>query len=219
MTIGLPPIPPGCIPPETPTITPQDIEAVIQEKLPEALTLWALRQMGKQRDAYIKQAMRSFNTRVGLSWELEPQHKRSLGRLMEIVQKTVLVIPPKISDQKFVPENLLEIYDRYEWALEQITQWKKIKGQTNVRARRLIDLLPGLQYEDAWRWAHKKKKEASIIARDYIAKSYGFPSGETVKKQIALIKQSKKFLLRLWEQMAREAGIEILSRPRQKPKN
>src|SRR5262245_42335961 len=111
MTIGLPPIPPGCIH-ETLTVTPQDIEAVIQEKLPEALTLWALRQMGEQRDAYIKQAMRSFNTRVGLSWELEPRHKRSLGRLMEIVQETELVIPPKISDRKLVPENLVEIHER-----------------------------------------------------------------------------------------------------------
>jgi hypothetical protein len=172
--------------------------------------------MGKHLSAYIERWKRNFNTIFGMRWEILPENEKTEDRLREIVQQIPsAIIPLKLSDKQLIPENLVAIKNEYDSILRAVEKWKKLKGKHNVRARRLLDILPGIDWREAWNW---KEEKASTIAYKYIASKYGLCSADTAKKLISLVKQPLKLLRRLLQDIAREAGVKNLSSYLNKPK-
>ncbi len=203
-------------------ITLQDINSIVDEKLREAVYVWALVKMGDQRDALLDRARRNFYLLFGLAWKSEPADRQSLSRLIELVRETPLAVPQTPSVKNPVPDaKLAELQQLYKKVLGDIKKWRRRKGQSRTRKMELMNILPGISHEVVGNWRsemRKKKLRASDVAYEYLATLNDIPSGAALKKQLAVVTSVPNIQRRIVERIAREAGLKILSSPSKKQK-
>ena len=219
--IHLPPL----LPPELVVrpVTPQDLDRIFREKEKEALQLWALQKMGAHRAAYFEQAGRNFYVMFQLElartdWRSMPANKRTLGAMLEIIQGIPYRIPVKLKRPRGLanPFDIFDIKKEYDAVLDRVKKWKKERGSASQKTLRLQNVLLGLDWNTAWKL---KKKEAAEIARHYLSETHGFPSGETVKKELSLARQPVKLAKRILAEITKEVGLANLVKPLKKAKS
>ncbi len=219
--IHLPPL----LPPELVArpVTLQDLDRIFREKEKEALQVWALQKMGVHWAAYFEQAGRNFYVMFQLElartdWRSMPANKRTPGAMLEIIQGIPYRIPVKLKRPRGFanPFDIFDIKKEYDAVLDRVKKWKKEKGSASQRTLRLQCVLPGLEWDPAWKW---RKMKSAEIAGNYLSMTHGFPSGETVKKQLSLARQPMKLVKRILEEFAKEVGLANLVKPPKKAKS
>jgi hypothetical protein len=216
MTEGLQiPIPPRWNTPEALPATPHDITMVLEEKMREAVYFLGGRLLQKNPDL-LKQAERDFHALCHLAWgtkgqELLAAGKKPLDAYLEIMREIPLDIPLKLKRRKGLPSNIFNISKEYEEVLNHVKQWKKLRVARRGKQLALMSVLPGIDWDAAGKLYGKK--DASKIARAYIAMKHDLPSGDTVKKQISLTRRLAKLAERMLKTIASDAGFKLVKSP------
>jgi hypothetical protein len=215
MTEGLLPIPPGWTPPEPLPVTSQDIASVLGEKIREAYYFFGLRRVKESHDLF-EQANGNFAALYLLAWATKGQvllaaGKKPLEVTLEIVREIPFVIPLKLRRRKGLPSNIFDISKEYEEVLARVKQWKKLRGTRKAKQLALMSVLPAVDWDTAGKLY---RKDASEIARAYIAMKHNLPSGDTAKKQISLARQPAKFAEKIYKAIACDAGVKLVKSPK-----
>ena len=137
--------------------------------------------------------------------------------MLEIIRGIPYRIPVKLKRPRGLanPFDIFDILKEYDAVLDRVKKWKKEKGSASQKTLRLQNVLLGLDPNTAWKL---KKKEAAEIARNYLSMKHGFPSGETIKKQLSLARQPMKLVKRILEEFTKEVGLANLVKPPKRAK-
>ena len=215
---------PTCQPPPSPEELASAIAGVLAEREKEATYHWARQKMGKNRDAYMEQALRNFYALFLPLYaakypELRAANKKPSEAIREIAWSVPYDIPLNLKKRKGIPPNVHEILRDYENVLDIVKHRQSLKAPAKDKALALTGALPGIEYKEAYNWLYRPRKTASEIACLYIAQKYDLASGATVKKLLSFARQPMKLARRMVQDVASAAGVKISSSPPKTPKS
>jgi len=188
-----------------PRSLPEMINSIMERKRIYALAAWAVQKMGKNAERYLVQADRQFNTLLNLRLivydGLGTEHVTS-EKLLSAMQETPFDIPLRLKKRakRYDPFRLRKEYEKY---IEVVTRIKKKRGKREIIAFALIENLPGIPWNHAYKYAGKDYK-AHEIALDYVAwrnnmwkkKHPDLLATDALEKYLAIVRSPKK--LKAW---------------------
>lgn len=197
------------------------INTIIDQKMNEALSIWALQKMGKNAASYVQQAHGNYFALIELAKGLmdwnefevkadgsaEESRAKLLGALLDVYERAPMAIPLKLR-QKSSPfaVNPFTLREKYSALLPEI-QSIKSKTRHNPSAQKMA-LAEALGVTEQKRIGKYIDMKASDVVLDHILHEHNPGVGkESMKKLLALATHPKSLYDRIIADIARRSGV------------